>query len=210
MEVAVVKNGRPAAPRALQVGFWEGVRSGLGISEAGLAAGVGHEIAFRWFKRAGGVKSNGPRPASGRYLSLAEREEIAVGLAAGQSVRVIAAGLGRSPSTVSREVRRNSRGRRYYRALAAQGQAQCLDLGPSRLRRRDMHRTRSNPDSDPPRTDRARPSRLHAIPPPPPAARGAVAQAPPASRPLEAIQQLIRCRPQAAPRGWPDGQRGSP
>ncbi len=120
----MVKNGRPAAPRALQVQFWEGVRSGLGIAEAGLAAGVGNEIAFRWFKDAGGVKSNGPRPASGRYLSVAEREEIAVGLAAGQSVRVIAARLGRPASTVSREVRRNSRGARYYRAVAAQGQAQ--------------------------------------------------------------------------------------
>ena len=120
----MVKNGRPAAPRALQVQFWEGVRSGLGVTEARLAAGVGNEIAFRWFKDAGGVKSNGPRPASGRYLSVAEREEIAVGLAAGQSVRVIAARLGRSASTVSREVRRNSRGARYYRAVAAQGQAQ--------------------------------------------------------------------------------------
>jgi len=130
----VVKNGRPAAPRALQVGFWEGVRSGLGIAEAGLAAGVGHEVAFRWFKQAGGVKSNGPRPVSGRYLSLVEREEIAVGLAAGQSVRVIAAGLGRSPSTISREVRRNSRGRRYYRALAAQGQAQWRARRPKMAR----------------------------------------------------------------------------
>jgi IS30 family transposase len=124
MEVAAMKNGRPAAPRAVEVRFWEGVRLGLGVEEAGRAAGVGHGIAFRWFRRAGGVKSNGPRPASGRYLSVAEREEIAVGLAAGESVRVIAARLGRSPSTVSREVARNSRGRRYYRALAAQGQAQ--------------------------------------------------------------------------------------
>jgi transposase, IS30 family len=134
MEVAVVKNGRPAAPRALQVEFWEGIRSGLGIQDAGLAAGVGREIAFRWFKQAGGVKSNGPRAASGRYLSLREREEIAVGLAAGLSVRVIAARLGRSPSTISREVRRNSRGRRYYRALAAQGQAQWRARRPKAAR----------------------------------------------------------------------------
>src|SRR5215469_10443306 len=84
MEVAVVKSGRPAAPRVLQVQFWEGVRSGLGVADAGVAAGVGHEIAFRWFRQAGGVKSNGARPVSGRYLSLAEREEIAVGLAAGE------------------------------------------------------------------------------------------------------------------------------
>ena len=119
-----MKNGRPAAPRALEVLFWEGIRSGLGVQEAGAAAGVGPVKAFAWFKQAGGVKSNGPRPASGRYLSVAEREEIAVGLAAGDSQAVIAERLGRSPSTVSREVRRNSRGRKAYRALAAQGQAQ--------------------------------------------------------------------------------------
>jgi transposase, IS30 family len=120
----MVKFGRPAAARALQVRFWEGVRSGLGVSEAGLAAGAGQTTAFRWFGLAGGVKANGPGPVSGRYLSLGEREEIAVGLAAGEPVRVIAARLGRSPSTVSREVARNSRGRRQYRAVAAQGQAQ--------------------------------------------------------------------------------------
>jgi transposase, IS30 family len=124
MEGAAMKNGRPAAPRALEARFWEGIRSGLGTVEAAQAAGVGPVRAFGWFKQAGGVKSNGPRPASGRYLSVAEREEIAVGLAAGESVRVIAARLGRAPSTISREVRRNSRGRRHYRALAAQGQAQ--------------------------------------------------------------------------------------
>src|SRR5690242_13086077 len=124
MEVAAMKNGRPAMPRAVQVQFWEGVRSGLGVQEAGLAAGAGPVKAFAWFKQAGGVKSNGPRPDSGRYLSVAEREEIAVALAAGDSQAAIAERLGRSPSTISREVRRNSRGRKVYRALAAQGQAQ--------------------------------------------------------------------------------------
>jgi IS30 family transposase len=130
MEVAAVKNGRPAAPRALQVQFWEGVRSGLGVQEAGAAAGVGPVKAFAWFRQAGGVKSNGPRRASGRFLSVQEREEIAVGLAAGDSQRAIAERLGRSPSTISREVLRNSRGRRQYRALAAQGQAQYRAARP--------------------------------------------------------------------------------
>src|SRR5690349_13683134 len=125
MEVAAVKkNGRPVAPRASQVQFWEGIRSGLGVQVAGAVAGVGPVKAFAWFKQAGGVKSNGPRPDSGRYLPVAGREEIAVGLAAGDSQREIAERLGRSPSTISREVMRNSRGRRHYRALAAQGQAQ--------------------------------------------------------------------------------------
>src|SRR5579859_7462651 len=119
MEVAAVKNGRPAAPRALEVLLWEGIRSGLGVQEAGAAAGVGPVKAFAWFKQAGGVKSNGPRPGSGRYLPVAEREEIAVGLARQESQAQIAERLGRPPSTVSREIRRNSRGRDHYRALAA-------------------------------------------------------------------------------------------
>ncbi len=52
-------------------------------------------------------------------LSLAEREEISRGLAAGESLRAIARRLGRAPSTVSREVTRN-RGRRRYRACTAE------------------------------------------------------------------------------------------
>jgi IS30 family transposase len=118
-----VRNGRPALPRVAEAGFWEGVRSGLAVSEAAVAAGVGHSKAAVWFARAGGVKGNGPGGWSGRYLSLEEREEIAVGLAAGDSLRVIAVRLGRAVSTVSREVRRNSRRRGAYRALAAEGHA---------------------------------------------------------------------------------------
>jgi IS30 family transposase len=115
--------GRPAVPRALRVVFWEGVRSGLGVREAAVAAGVSERVAFGWFRVAGGVMSNGAGPVSGRYLSLGEREEIAVGLAAGDSLRVIAARLGRPASTVSREVARNS-GERGYRAVPAQAQAE--------------------------------------------------------------------------------------
>jgi IS30 family transposase len=55
-------------------------------------------------------------------LSLAEREEISRGLAAGQSVRAIARGLARSPSTVCREVAANG-GRERYRACAADRRA---------------------------------------------------------------------------------------
>jgi transposase, IS30 family len=129
-----MKNGRPTVPRALEAVFWEGVRSGMGTEEAAAAAGVGHMTAFRWFKQAGGVKSNGPRPGSGRYLSVAEREEIAVGLAAGQSVRAIAARLRRPASTVSREVRRNCNSRGRYRALAAQAQADFRARRPKTAR----------------------------------------------------------------------------
>src|SRR5262249_58269374 len=72
----------------------------------------------------GGGRGSGAGPVSGRHLSLAEREEIAVRLAAGDGVRVIAARLGRAPSTVSREVRRNCLSRGRYRATAAQRRAE--------------------------------------------------------------------------------------
>jgi IS30 family transposase len=121
-EVVAVKNGRPGLPREMCVAFWEGVRGGLSVAEAGLAAGAGGNKAKAWFREAGGVKANGPGPVSGRYLSAGEREEIAVGVAAGEPRRVIAARLGRHPSTVSREIRRNGV-RGIYRALAAQAQA---------------------------------------------------------------------------------------
>jgi transposase, IS30 family len=113
----------------VQAGFWDGVRAGLGVADAAAGSGVSSSQAWRLFARAGGVKENGPRLVSGRYLSVAEREEIAVGLAAGLSMRKVAAGLGRSVSTVSREVARNG-SRLGYRALAAQAQAEFRGRRP--------------------------------------------------------------------------------
>jgi IS30 family transposase len=68
-------------------------------------------------KRSGGIRP-APRCRWELRVSLAEREEISRGLAAGLSLRSIAAVLGRAPSTVSREVAANG-GRSRYRALAA-------------------------------------------------------------------------------------------
>jgi Helix-turn-helix domain len=55
----------------------------------------------------------------GRCLTLAQREEIALGRARGQSVRSIAAAIRRAPSTVSRELRRNADRLGGYRATTA-------------------------------------------------------------------------------------------
>jgi transposase, IS30 family len=68
-------------------------------------------------KRTGGVRPL-PRQRWELRLSMAEREEISRGLAAGESLRTIAGRLRRAPSTVSREVAGNG-GRRHYRALVA-------------------------------------------------------------------------------------------
>jgi transposase, IS30 family len=127
--------GRPCVPRVVRVRFWEGIREGLPLPGGCAAAGVSLTAGRRWFTDAGGVINNGPRPAvSGRYLSVAEREEIALGRAAGLSMRVIARQVGRAPSTVSRELRRNTapgRGRRHrYRAVLAQAKAEARARRP--------------------------------------------------------------------------------
>jgi hypothetical protein len=70
---------------------------------------------------------------TGRYLSFAEREEIALLNAQGTGVRQIARELGRAPSTVSRELRRNAAtrgGKLEYRASVAQWKADLLALRP--------------------------------------------------------------------------------
>ena len=72
-------------------------------------------------------------PRSPLRLSLAEREEISRGLVAGESFRAIAGRLGRSASTVSREVRRHG-GPRRYRAVPADGRAVRATRRPKRCK----------------------------------------------------------------------------
>jgi transposase, IS30 family len=136
LEVVVAKMGRPELPREAQVAFWDGVRAGLGVEDAAVAAGVNRRQGWKWLHAAGGVRQAAPRaPSSGRFLRAWEREEIAVGLAAGLSYRQIAARLapGRAASTVSREVRRNSV-RGVYRAHLAAREAQQRARRPERAK----------------------------------------------------------------------------
>jgi IS30 family transposase len=73
---------------------------------------------FTFLAVQGGI-ARPPRRRAPRALTSADREEISRGLAAEQSIRVIAEGLERPPSTISREVNRNG-GRRHYRAVDAE------------------------------------------------------------------------------------------
>src|SRR6185503_17195452 len=68
-----------------------------------------------------------------RALTLAEREEISRGIASGRSLQSIASELSRSPSTVSREIRRNG-GRDCYRASEAEERALERARRPKRCR----------------------------------------------------------------------------
>ena len=74
-----------------------------------------------------------PRRRAQRALRLAEREEISRGIASGQSIRQIAQGLGRSPATISREIRRNG-GLSAYRASWADRRAWERALRPKPCR----------------------------------------------------------------------------
>src|SRR6478735_6595689 len=97
--------GRPSAHREDRQRFWEAIAAGLTSDRAGELAGVS---GVRWFREGGGMRSVSRAPLSGRYLSFSEREEIALLKASGCGVREIARGVGRSPSTISRELRRNA------------------------------------------------------------------------------------------------------
>ncbi len=100
--------GRPPIRRDVERAFWGKIAEGLSTEEAAIACGVSNPVGSRWFRERGGMPSITLSSPSGRYLSFAEREEIALLRAEGHGVREIARRLQRDASTVSRELRRNA------------------------------------------------------------------------------------------------------
>ena len=88
--------------------FWIGIAQGKTSEDAAIAVGVASAVGCRWFRETGGMCPVSLSPLSGRYLILKEREEIAILKAKGWGVRQIGRQLNRSPSTISRELRRNA------------------------------------------------------------------------------------------------------
>ncbi len=137
-----VRAGRPAmrSPGRPPVGrrehrqrFWAAIARGLSSEDAAAEAGVSAAVGVRWFRDGGGMPSLSRAPLSGRYLSFAGREEIALSRARGCGVVEIARQLGRSPSTISRELRRNAAtrsGSLEYRASTAQWHADSRGRRP--------------------------------------------------------------------------------
>jgi hypothetical protein len=113
--------------------FWSGISAGLSSEEAAEAAGFPPAIGARWFRNGAGmppaIYEPAAKPLSGRLLSFAEREEIALLRALGCSMRMIAGQLGRVPSTISRELRRNAACRAAPEACEARA-----ERGAARLR----------------------------------------------------------------------------
>lgn len=126
--------GRPGVnQRKAEQGFWLRIAAGASSEDAASASGVSQPVGTRWFREAGGMAPISLEPSSGRYLSFAEREELALLNAQGLALREIARRMGRSPSTVSRELRRNATTRGgvlRYRATVAQWKADLVASRP--------------------------------------------------------------------------------
>src|SRR5436190_19807478 len=121
----------PVAGRDELRRFWAAIALGLSSEDAAAGANIPQAVGGRWFRKAGGMPpamfGTSARPLSGRYLSFAEREEIALLRAQGCTVREVARQIGRAASTISRELRRNAATRSgglEYRASTAQWHAE--------------------------------------------------------------------------------------
>ena len=118
------------------------IAQGVNNSEACRQVGIGRKTGNRWrygrkVRNSAGalviyppVKIKQARPRSPRYLSEQGRIEIADLLAAKMTVRAIAVQLGRAPSTISRELRRNSDPDRRYRPHHAEQSARLRACKP--------------------------------------------------------------------------------
>jgi IS30 family transposase len=112
--------------------MWCRWKAGQSLNEIGRALGKDHVVIQLLLARHGGI-APAARRRSPRVLTLAEREDISRGIASGCSMRAIAQGLSRAPSTLSREVARHG-GRAQYRANQADQQAWESALRPKACR----------------------------------------------------------------------------
>ncbi len=120
--------------------IWDMREAGVPVKR--IAKHLGRQnVSLRKFIADAGGKRPTARQRSELRLSLEEREEISRGLAAGDSIRAIAEALGRSPSTVCREVNTNG-GRKKYRALVADRAACRRALRPKRAKLAQCRRLR--------------------------------------------------------------------
>ena len=129
--VEVLGMGRPRRMRAVDRVFWRGIGAGLSTADAAAGAGMSASAGVRAFRQAGGMSPLELSEPTTRYLSLAEREEIA-NWRGRVGVREIARMLGRSASTISRELTRNAPPSRpcRYRASTAQAKAEARARRP--------------------------------------------------------------------------------
>lgn len=136
----MLKQGRPGLSEPQRNDLWRRWRAGQTMGDIAVALGCVEAAIWGHLRHRGGIAPVIRRRAA-IVLKMAEREEISRGLCAGESLRSIARRLGRTASTISREVARHS-GRHGYRAnhadheawVSAQRPKPCLLACNSRLR----------------------------------------------------------------------------
>jgi IS30 family transposase len=128
--------------------FWAAMARGEFVTAAAAEAGTYREKGTRWLIAENGIRPRRGRDLKGRCLTFAEREEIALGRAAGESMRVIAARLRRSPSTVSRELAHNASGAGGYRARTAHALAYHRASRPKPAKLAVNHKLRRQVEED--------------------------------------------------------------
>ena len=118
--------------------IWEGWREGESFQRVADRVGQPAHVIQYFLRGHGGIKPL-PHRRDHRHLSATEREEVSRGIAAGWSIRTLAAALHRPHSTISREIARNG-GRSAYRAGAADLAATARSKRPkvTRLRERPV------------------------------------------------------------------------
>ena len=110
--------------------LWTRRRAGHAPKPTARELGLSTSTVRDYLHRCGGIRPVPRHRGTGR-LSGAEREEISRGLAAGQSLRSIATGLGRAASTVSREVAANGGRRRDRKSTRLNSSHTVLSRMPS-------------------------------------------------------------------------------
>jgi hypothetical protein len=139
--VGVATQGTQGLSSSQKKELWERWKAGESLTEIGQALQK-RTGSIHWVLKATGGFAPPQRRRSSRALGQAEREEISRGLAAGDSLRAIAACLGRAASSVSREVGRNG-GRTSYRALEAEERTWQRARRPKRCLLAENDRLRS-------------------------------------------------------------------
>jgi IS30 family transposase len=128
--------------------FWAAMARGEFITDAAAEAGTYRVKGARWLRAEGGVRPRRGRDLKGRCLSFSEREEIALARARGESMRATARRLGRSPSTICRELTRNAGRTGGYRATTAHALAYERASRPKPAKLRVNRRLRARVEED--------------------------------------------------------------
>jgi IS30 family transposase len=112
--------------------IWDRYKAGDSVKSIARSHDRTSSSIHGYLSRTGGIRPP-ERTRSNRCLSLSEREEVSRGIVAGLSIRIIASDLGRAPSTISREIKRNG-GTDEYRATLADQNAWTRALRPKACR----------------------------------------------------------------------------